>query len=222
MGVTMARRPLSIVSLSILFVVLLSPISNADNRQKAVSKDAEVNCDNLALSAQSSKKVAVPNKVLKRFPKFIELQTNCGLIVIRTDNAAAPRAVTFMASLVQQRYFDDTVCHRLTTDVTSFIQCGDPTGTGVGDKVYTYQKENLPRKSGKYREGSVAIQNKDGISSQFLLFYDDTTLAPNHSIWGRIIQGMDILDYIAEGGVTGGGTDGTPARTLIIERATLR
>ena len=127
-----------------------------------------------------------------------------------------------MTSLVQQRYFDETSCHRLTTDVTSFIQCGDPTGTGMGDKVYTYQKENLPRKSGKYREGTVAIQNRDGISSQFLLFYDDTTLAPNHSIWGRIIHGMDILEYIADGGVSGGGSDGAPVRELIIKRATLR
>ena len=216
------RKSLSITSLAILFSIFLIPTSNAEHKAKYASKEVEVNCDDSSLSSHNSKKVAVPSKVLKRFPKFIELETNCGLIVIRTDNAAAPRAVTFMTSLVQQKYFDETSCHRLTTDVTSFIQCGDPTGTGMGDKVYTYQKENLPRKSGKYREGSVAIQNRDGISSQFLLFYDDTTLAPNHSIWGKVIHGMEILEYIAEGGVTGGGTDGAPVRSLIIERAIIR
>jgi len=216
------RKSLSITSLAILFSIFLIPTSNAEHKAKYASKEVEVNCDDSLLSSHNSKKVAVPSKVLKRFPKFIELETNCGLIVIRTDNAAAPRAVTFMTSLVQQKYFDETSCHRLTTDVTSFIQCGDPTGTGMGDKVYTYQKENLPRKSGKYREGSVAIQNRDGISSQFLLFYDDTTLAPNHSIWGKVIHGMEILEYIAEGGVTGGGTDGAPVRSLIIKRAIIR
>ena len=216
------RRALSITSLSILLMLFLSPISQAEHKPSYASKEGDVRCDDSILSSHTSKKVAVPNKVLKRFPRFIELETNCGLIVIRTDNSAAPRAVTFMTSLAQQRYFDETVCHRLTTDVTSFIQCGDPTGTGMGDKVFTYQKENLPRKSGKYREGTVAIQNRDGISSQFLLFYDDTTLAPNHSIWGRIIHGMDILEYIAEGGVTGGGTDGAPVRTLVIKRASVR
>ena len=216
------RKSLSITSLAILFSIFLIPTSNAEHKAKYASKEVEVNCDDSLLSSHNSKKVAVPSKVLKRFPKFIELETNCGLIVIRTDNAAAPRAVTFMTSLVQQKYFDETSCHRLTTDVTSFIQCGDPTGTGMGDKVYTYQKENLPRKSGKYREGSVAIQNRDGISSQFLLFYDDTTLAPNHSIWGKVIHGMEILEYIAEGGVTGGGTDGAPLRTLVIKRAFVR
>jgi peptidyl-prolyl cis-trans isomerase B (cyclophilin B) len=216
------RRALSITSLSILFSICLIPTSNAEHKPKYASKEVAVSCDDSTLNAHESKKVALPNKVLKKFPKFIELETNCGLIVIRTDNAAAPRAVTFMTSLVQQRYFDETACHRLTTDVTSFIQCGDPTGTGMGDKVYTYQKENLPRKSGKYREGAVAIQNRDGISSQFLLFYDDTTLAPNHSIWGKVIHGMEVLEYIAEGGVSGGGSDGTPVRILIIKRASLR
>lgn len=216
------RRALSITSLSILFSICLIPASSAEHKPKYASKEVAVSCDDSTLNTHESKKVALPNKVLKKFPRFIELETNCGLIVIRTDNAAAPRAVTFMTSLVQQRYFDETACHRLTTDVTSFIQCGDPTGTGMGDKVYTYQKENLPRKSGKYREGTVAIQNRDGISSQFLLFYDDTTLAPNHSIWGKVIHGMEVLEYIAEGGVSGGGSDGTPVRILIIKRASLR
>ncbi len=216
------RKSLSITSLAILFSIFLIPAVSAEHKVKNVNKEAAVNCDYSAISSHNSKKIALPDKVLKRFPKFIELETNCGLLVIRTDNAAAPRAVTFMTSLVQQKYFDETSCHRLTTDVTSFIQCGDPTGTGMGDKVYTYQKENLPRKSGKYREGSVAIQNRDGISSQFLLFYDETTLAPNHSIWGKVIHGMEILEYIAEGGVTGGGPDGTPVRSLIIKRAIIR
>jgi peptidyl-prolyl cis-trans isomerase B (cyclophilin B) len=216
------RKSLSITSLAILFSIFLIPAVSAEHKVKNVNKEAAVNCDYSAISSHNSKKIALPDKVLKRFPKFIELETNCGLLVIRTDNAAAPRAVTFMTSLVQQKYFDETSCHRLTTDVTSFIQCGDPTGTGMGDKVYTYQKENLPRKFGKYREGSVAIQNRDGISSQFLLFYDDTTLAPNHSIWGKVIHGMEILEYIAEGGVTGGGTDGAPVRSLIIKRAIIR
>ena len=216
------RRALSIAVISILLSTFIIPASSAEHKAKYANKETAVLCDESTLSSHDSKKVAVPNKVLKKFPRFIELETNCGLIVIRTDNSAAPRAVTFMTSLVQQNYFDETECHRLTTDVTSFIQCGDPTGTGMGDKVYTYQKENLPRKSGKYREGTVAIQNRDGISSQFLLFYDDTTLAPNHSIWGRIIHGMDILEYIADGGVSGGGSDGAPVRELIIKRATLR
>ncbi len=216
------RKSLSITSLAILFSIFLIPAVSAEHKVKNVNKEAAVNCDYAAINSHNSKKIALPDKVLKRFPKFIELETNCGLLVIRTDNAAAPRAVTFMTSLVQQKYFDETSCHRLTTDVTSFIQCGDPTGTGMGDKVYTYQKENLPRKSGKYREGSVAIQNRDGISSQFLLFYDETTLAPNHSIWGKVIHGMEILEYIAEGGVTGGGTDGAPVRSLIIKRAIIR
>lgn len=219
----MKRKRISLLSIILLTSTFFTiPKTFADDKNNKKFESQEIICGENDHFGKGSKKFALPERVLKRPPKLIELVTNCGVITIRPEFANAPKAVTFFVSLVQQDYFDETTCHRLTTDVTSFIQCGDPTGTGMGDKVYTYQKENLPRKSGRYREGSVAIQNRDGISSQFLLFYDDTTLAPNHAIWGRIIKGMDILEYIADGGVVGGGTDGTPTRNLIIKRAILR
>lgn len=222
MGVKVRRSKFAITSL-ILFFSISSSVTYASADTKGKSGDSEVVCiDEPQSAAQKSKRHELPKKLLKRGPRTIDLITNCGVITIRPQFGPAPVAVTFMTSLIQQKYFDLTVCHRLTTDVTSFIQCGDPTGTGMGDKVFTYQKENLPKSSGKYRQGTVAIQNQEGISSQFLIFYEDTTLAPNHSIWGRVIEGMDILEYIAEGGVTGGGTDGKPIRTLVIERAIIR
>jgi peptidyl-prolyl cis-trans isomerase B (cyclophilin B) len=55
--------------------------------------------------------------------------------------------------------------------------------------------------------------------SQFFLVYKDTTLGPNYSIWGRIVSGLEIVKHIADGGVKGGGADGSPFRTIAIERA---
>ena len=58
--------------------------------------------------------------------------------------------------------------------------------------------------------------------SQFFLVYDNTTLGPNYTIWGRIISGLEIVKYIAAGGVKGGGSDGTPNRVIAIERVEVR
>jgi peptidyl-prolyl cis-trans isomerase B (cyclophilin B) len=225
MGVeAMRSRTAAIVILCVTLVSIAFPASADTNGKKATRTIEDVVCvDNpVAANSKESKRVALPSQLMKRPPRFIDLVTNCGVITIRPDFGRAPVAVTFMSSLVQQKYFDLTSCHRLTTDVTSFIQCGDPTGTGMGDKVFTYQKENLPKRFGKYREGTVALQNRNGISSQFLIFYEETTLSPNHSVWGRITSGIEILHYISEGGIDGGGTDGKPMRTLVIERAVLR
>jgi peptidyl-prolyl cis-trans isomerase B (cyclophilin B) len=51
------------------------------------------------------------------------------------------------------------------------------------------------------------------------LVYKDTTLGPNYTIWGRIISGLEIVKYIAEGGEKDGDADGPPIRTIAIERA---
>lgn len=225
MGVTAMRFKVATTFVFCFALLSINFPANADTKGKNGNRNIEeVNCidEPAAANSSESKRVALPNQLMKRPPRFIDLITNCGVITIRPEFGRAPVAVTFMSSLVQQKYFDLTSCHRLTTDVTSFIQCGDPTGTGMGDKVFTYQKENLPKRFGKYREGTVAIQNHNGISSQFLIFYEETTLSPNHSVWGRVIDGIEILHYIAEGGINGGGTDGKPTRNLVIERAVLR
>lgn len=226
MGVVAVRSKIAI-ALSIFLLLVssnLSPVSADTKGKKGDPNSEEVVCidEPVEANAKVSKRVALPKKLLKRAPRLIELITNCGVITIRPEFNDAPIAVTFMSSLIQQKYFDQTTCHRLTTEVTSFIQCGDPTGTGMGDKVFTYQKENLPKRSGRYRQGTVAIQNRDGISSQFLMFYEDTTLSPNHSVWGKVVDGIEILEFIAEGGIEGGSTDGKPVRTLVIERAVIR
>lgn len=171
----------------------------------------------------TSREVVLPKRMLKQSPGIIELVTNCGTIAIRPEFNRAPAAVTFFNSLIQNKFYDLTFCHRLTTDLTRFLQCGDPTATGLGDKVFTYSKENLPRnRKGVYKKGTVVVQSRQGISSQFLIFYEDTVLGPSYSIWGTVISGLDILEYVAEGGVEGGGTDGSPVIPLQIFRITTR
>ena len=150
----------------------------------------------------------------------ITLKTNQGEITIDTLPALAPQTVNAIAALAQNKYFDGTICHRLTTEGIFVLQCGDPTGTGTGGPGFNIPDENLPQPIvNNYPAGTVAMANAGpGTSgSQFFLVYQDTSLGPDYTIWGSITSGLDILKTIASAGVVGGGADGAPASAVTIE-----
>ena len=150
----------------------------------------------------------------------ITFKTNQGEIVIETKPALAPLTVNAIAALAQKNYFDNTICHRLTTQGIFVLQCGDPTGTGTGGPGFNIPDENLPQPTeNNYPAGTVAMANAGpGTSgSQFFLVYQDTTLGPDYTIWGSITSGLDILQTIASAGVVDGGADGAPLTGVTIE-----
>jgi peptidyl-prolyl cis-trans isomerase B (cyclophilin B) len=150
----------------------------------------------------------------------ISFTTNQGEIVIETTPALAPLTVNAMAALAQKNYFDNTICHRLTTEGIFVLQCGDPTGTGTGGPGFNIPDENLPEAvENNYPAGTVAMANAGpGTSgSQFFLVYQDTSLGPDYTIWGSITSGLDILQTIASAGVVDGGADGAPLTGVTIE-----
>ena len=165
--------------------------------------------------------VDLPNAGITEANKAtISFTTNQGEIVIETTPSLAPLTVNAIAALAQKNYFDNTICHRLTTEGIFVLQCGDPTGTGTGGPGFNIPDENLPEAvENNYPAGTVAMANAGpGTSgSQFFLVYQDTTLGPDYTIWGSITSGLDILQTIASAGVVGGGADGAPATGVTIE-----
>jgi len=165
--------------------------------------------------------VDLPNAGITESNKAtISFTTNQGEIVIETTPSLAPLTVNAIAALAQKNYFDNTICHRLTTEGIYVLQCGDPTGTGTGGPGFNIPDENLPEAvENNYPAGTVAMANAGpGTSgSQFFLVYQDTTLGPDYTIWGSITSGLDILQTIASAGVVDGGADGTPATGVTIE-----
>jgi peptidyl-prolyl cis-trans isomerase B (cyclophilin B) len=210
--------------LSLISSLLLSATpASADEKE---DKD-RVKCRSTKVLAQVNKKVSPPTTLLKRAPRLITISTNCGTIAIRTYFREAPLTVTALTTLINSGYYTRTQCHRLSTKGINWVQCGDPTATGLGDPGFSYKDENLPEvEENNYPRGTVAMSNfgrPDTNGSQFLLFYEDTTLrSPNYTIWGEIISGIEIIEHIAAGGVKGGNSEGVPVRTLVIERITLR
>ena len=165
--------------------------------------------------------VELPNAGITESNKAsITFTTNQGEIVIETTPSLAPLTVNAIAALAQKNYFDNTICHRLTTEGIFVLQCGDPTGTGTGGPGFNIPDENLPEAvENNYPAGTVAMANAGpGTSgSQFFLVYQDTTLGPDYTIWGSITSGLDILQTIASAGVVDGGTDGAPVTGVTIE-----
>lgn len=149
------------------------------------------------------------------------LNTNCGQIVVELDHKAAPKTVKSMLFLTEQNYFNSTPCHRVTTSGLYVLQCGDPTGTGTGGPGYQFEDENLPeQKDNNYPAGTVAMANSGpGTNgSQFFIVYDDTTLGANYTIFGRVVQGLNIVKEIAKQGASSG-TDGAPIQPIGIDTA---
>jgi peptidyl-prolyl cis-trans isomerase B (cyclophilin B) len=197
-------------------VFLVGSISFVPSAQAAALK-----CTPTKAVGHDPKKIATPKKALTTFPKKFTLITNCGNIVITTVGAKAPFAMTSIAALAKGGYYDNSLCHRLTTQGLFVLQCGDPTATGRGGPQFTFPDENLPANTANnYPAGTVAMANSgpNTNGSQFFLVYANTTLAPSYTIWGTITSGLDIVKAIAKAGAAGGAPDGKPAKTIAIQK----
>src|SRR2546430_456557 len=80
---------------------------------------------------------------------------------------------------------------------------GDPPGTGAGGPGYRFGDENLPvGHQPTYPRGTLAMANSgpDSNGSQFFLVYKDSALDPTYTVFGQVVQGIEVLDAIAAAG----------------------
>ena len=228
-GVYMKRIIVAGLALSALTAstLLVSPSASAVNTKSKSVKSAKVpaiKCTTTKAVGHTPPSVAPADKVLKRIPRTFTFVTNCGNIVVTTVGSKAPITLTQLSTLARGGYFNNSLCHRLTTQGLYVLQCGDPTATGAGGPNFTYRDENLPAEGlNNYPAGTVAMANSGpGTNgSQFFLVFADTTLGANYTIWGTITQGLEIVKAIAKAGVKGGGADGTPNQAISINRVTV-
>ena len=159
------------------------------------------------------------------------MATSQGNIGLMLANNESPCTVNSFASLIGQKYFDNTKCHRLTTSPDlGVLQCGDPKGDGTGGPGYgfgnEYPTDQYPPNDPKaqqpvvYPRGTLAMANSgqpNSNGSQFFMVYKDSQLPPQYTVFGTIQgDGLATLDKIAKAGVAGGGEDGPPALEVTI------
>jgi len=130
-------------------------------------------------------------------PVHITMSTSCGDLEIELEPAIAPETVNSFVFLATEGYFDGTVFHRV---IPGFVaQGGDPTATGTGGPGYTIPDEFPPPGVG-YDRGVLAMANAGPgtTGSQFFIVVEDTELPPQFAIFGRVVDGFDVLDRLQE------------------------
>jgi peptidyl-prolyl cis-trans isomerase B (cyclophilin B) len=202
--------------------------SAASGATSSPSANASATASSTPGPTKSAKQYAsVPPKTLAQGATWkATMATSAGDITLELYGDKAPQTVSSFIFLSKDKYYDDTSCHRLTTQGIYVLQCGDPTGTGSGGPGYQYGLENTP-KDGKYPAGTLAMArgNDPGSNgSQFFMVYKDTSLPTDgggYSIFGKVTSGLDVLQQVAAKGTTNGTGDGPPAQPVTIKSITL-
>jgi peptidylprolyl isomerase len=150
------------------------------------------------------------------------LQTNKGTIEVEFFPEDAPTTVNNFVCLAEDGYFDGTPFHRIVKGFV--IQGGDPTGTGSGGPGYKFADEPIAR---DYERGTLAMANAgpNTNGSQFFVVLEDLRgkLPKNYTIFGRVTEGMDVVDAIANTPTRTGrsGENSTPTESITLEKVTI-
>ena len=125
------------------------------------------------------------------------LNTNHGAIEVELFPADAPKTVENFQTLAGKGFYDGVIFHRVIPDF--MIQGGDPTGTGSGGPGYSFGDEQ--NQHGVVR-GALAMANagpNTNGSQFFIVTADDCSwLNGKHTVFGRVVSGMEVVDAISE------------------------
>jgi peptidyl-prolyl cis-trans isomerase B (cyclophilin B) len=203
------------------------PTALAAAPKRATALPAEVSCSYKKGAEPASKKVNPPadGKTKASGTSKVSLNTSVGDLQVTLDSALAPCTVKNFLSLVGQKYFDNTSCHRLTVgEGLQVLQCGDPSGSGSGGPGYSFADEVYPTL--KYGRGILAMANSgpNTNGSQFFIVYGDASgLGPQYTAFGTLDEpSLKLIDKVAQAGVKpqNGPTDGAPITPVKINTAT--
>jgi cyclophilin family peptidyl-prolyl cis-trans isomerase len=142
----------------------------------------------------------------------VKLETTKGDIVVELFEDQAPNTVANFISLVQKGFYNGVPFHRVIANFMA--QGGDPTGTGGGGPGYRIKDEVGRPNARMHFRGSLSMAKTsapDTGGSQFFLTFKPTPhLNGLHTVFGRVIEGMDVLAKLnrVEPPPTGGPTQG--------------
>ena len=143
------------------------------------------------------------------------LETSKGPVVLELYEDEAPNTVANFVSLVEKEFYDGLTFHRV---IDGFMaQGGDPTGRGIGGPGYRIACECYRDDARKHDRGVIAMAHagKDTGGSQFYITFVKTPhLDGKHTVFGRVIEGMENIDKLTP---TAGG-----AERDVIKKATVK
>jgi len=152
------------------------------------------------------------------------VQTNKGTIRFELLESDAPKTTENFITLAKRGYYDGVIFHRVIKGF--MIQGGDPTGTGRGGESAWGGRFNDEIDSSSalyqrgYKKGTVAMANAgpNTNGSQFFIMHADYPLPPSYTIFGRVTEGLDVVDTIAQSETD---RSDRPASEVKIEKVTI-
>ena len=135
--------------------------------------------------------------------KTAEIHTVKGVMKIEFFEKDAPKTVKNFTDLTEKGYYNGLTFHRVLPDFV--IQGGCPEGTGAGGPGYTIDCE-LDGENQYHDKGvlSMAHAGRNTGGSQFFICHSrqgTQHLDGNHTVFGRVIEGIDVIDQIQQGDV---------------------
>ncbi|WP_424444702.1 peptidylprolyl isomerase [Methanothrix sp.] len=124
------------------------------------------------------------------------MKTSMGNITLQLYSDMPITTGNFL-SLVDEGFYDGVIFHRVIDGF--MIQGGDPTGTGMGGPGYTIRDEFTDHN--RNERGTIAMANagpETGGSQFFINLADNSFLDGKHPVFGRVIEGMDVVDRIGK------------------------
>ncbi len=128
----------------------------------------------------------------------VKLETNYGDIVINLYSDMPITSGNFK-KLVENGFYDGVIFHRVIDGF--MLQGGDPQGTGMGGPGYNIKDEFTHSGGNKNNRGTISMANSGpntGGSQFFINLVDNNFLDDKHPAFGKVIEGMEVIDKIAK------------------------
>ena len=191
----------------LMLLLLGATICNAQVKKKVVAKSTAITTSVMQPKAMPQPKVNLSEGI------FAEIETSKGKIMVQLEYKKAPITVANFIALVEgtntavgekfkgKRFYDGLKFHRVIKDF--MIQGGDPEGNGSGGPGYAFKDEFDPTLV--HDKGGILSMANSGPKtngSQFFITHKETPwLNAKHSIFGKVVSGMDIVNKIEQNDV---------------------
>jgi cyclophilin family peptidyl-prolyl cis-trans isomerase len=154
--------------------------------------------------------------------KYVTLETSMGTIKLELDGDKAPSTVTQFLENVTGGKYDELTFHRVVKGF--MIQGGDPNGNGTGGKEIPFEKTDISHVRGVISMAASQAGVTQSDMQFFIMQEDATSLDGRYAAFGKVIDGMDVVDKIANVPVGENssmpGEMSTPLTKITIIRAT--
>ena len=188
--------PVAAIIVVVLLIFIFKPQKaegpTKDSKSIEQSNDQDNSGDKMDTTNYSFPGVLSDDQIINK--KAI-ITTDKGVIEIELYGDKAPKTVSNFVYLVNNNFYNGLTFHRVEPKFV--IQGGDPKGDGTGGPGYKFEDETV---QGEYEKGSVAMANSGSNTngSQFFICLDDLPDLPKkYNLFGKVIQGLDIVDKIS-------------------------